>query len=98
MFLKIKRNKIDDRINFLKNQKSIKNTLTEFPLSSPDKKLENIMKFFSFYKKECKDIVHISKEASRYYFLPLNNDIDPRLKDLFNSLKNIDNNNINNTI
>ena len=91
-----KKKKIDDRINFLKNQKSIKNTLTEFPLSSPDKNLENIMKFFSFYKKECNDIVHISKEALKYYSLPLNKDIDPKTKDLFNSLKKINNNNINN--
>ena len=91
-----KKQKINDRLQFINEQKSIKNTVTVFPLSCPDTKLDSIMKFFSFYKKECNDIVHISKEALRYYLFPLNKDLDPRLKDLFNSLMNINVNNMNN--
>ena len=42
------------------------------------------MKFLGFCKGKYNKIVHISKEALKYYYLPINDKIQPEFKELLN--------------
>ena len=68
--------KVKDRIVFIDAQKNKKNSSTTFPYKCVDDDLDDILKFFSFYKKELNNIVHISKDAMKYYLLPFNKEIN----------------------
>lgn len=60
-------------------------TIIEFPFSCSDNTLDNIMRYLWFCKGKYNRIVHISKEALKYYLnLSINSKLDPKFKELFN--------------
>ena len=82
-----------DCMSFIQNEKLKQNTCTKFPLKCFNHDLDNIMKYFSLYKNECNNIVHLSKKALKYYLLPFNENMNPKIKDLLNAFMNEKNNN-----
>ena len=88
-----KKKRINDCIDLIKNEKLKQNTCTKFPLKCFNHDLDNIMKYFSLYKNECNDIVHLSKKALKYYLLPFNESMNPKIKDLLNAFMNEKNKN-----
>ena len=80
--------KVKDRIVFIDAQKNKKNSSTTFPYKCVNDDLDDILKFFYFYKKELNNIVHISKDAMKYYLLPFNKEINTKFTELFNTLNN----------
>ena len=80
--------KLNAKIQFINDLKLQDNSSINFPFYCKNEQLRDILNFFSFYKKELNDIVHISKEAMQYYLLPFNKEINPKLEELFNALNN----------
>ena len=91
---KSQKNKINEKIKFIEEEKSKKNSSNKFPYSCTDKKLDNIIKFLSIYKNEFNDIVHISKGAWKYYILPLKDGGNKKMQDLFNVFMKENQNNL----
>jgi len=84
---KEKENKINEKIEFINNLiEENKTTITGFPFDCNDSNLSNIIKYLSFFKKKLNKIVHISKEAMKYYYFPFTNETNQKIKDLFGIL------------
>ena len=58
-------------------------TKTAFPFECTSKELDDILGFLGFCKGKYNQIVHISKEALKYYYLPFKDKISPEFSDLF---------------
>ena len=70
-------------------------TIIEFPLSCCDDDLNEIMRYLGFCKGKYNRIVHVSKEALKYYlYLPFNENIEPNFKKMLNFFMQYDRNNI----
>ena len=60
-------------------------TIIEFLLSCLDNNLEYIMKYLGFCKRKYNKVIHVSKEALKYYlYLSFNNRMEPKTKELLN--------------
>lgn len=60
-------------------------TIIEFPYSCSDNTLNDIMRYLGFCKGKYNKIVHISEEELKYYlYLPFNNKLEPKFKELLN--------------
>ena len=60
-------------------------TIVEFLLSCLDNNLEYIMKYLGFCKRKYNKVIHVSKEALKYYlYLSFNNRMEPKTKELLN--------------
>ena len=60
-------------------------TTIEFPFSCSDNNLDKIIWYLGFCKSKYNKIVHISKEALKYYlYLSFNDRIEPKFKELLN--------------
>ena len=70
---RLKKNKtVKQKIQFVKDLKDKNLSTTEFPFIEKDSKniISLIIKFLSFYKKKCSNIVHLEKKTTKYYYLP----------------------------
>ena len=89
------KNKIEEKIKFINNLISLNITTIEFPFSCTDIKINKIMQYLSFYKSNCNEIVHISNQQEKNYYLSFNQYIDKNIIDLSQSEKNDKENELN---
>ena len=90
------KDKIKEKIEFINNLISQNKTTIEFPFSCTDIKINKIMQYLSFYKSNCNEIVHISNQQAKNYYIPFNQYIDKKIIDLSQSEKNEKENELNN--
>ena len=75
--------KIEEKKKFIQELITKNQTKTSFPLDCTDVELDDIMSFLGFCKTKYNNIVHISKEALKYYYIPFKDKISPEFSDLF---------------
>ena len=76
-----------EKIEFINNLISQNKTTIEFPFSCTDTKINKIMQYLNFYKSNYIEIVHISNQQAKNYYLPFNQYIDKDIMDLSQSEK-----------
>ena len=86
---------IKNKIVFINNLISQNITTIEFPISCTDIKINKIMQYLSFYKSNCNEIVHISNQQAKNYYIPFNQYIDKNIINLSQSEKNDKENELN---
>lgn len=86
---------IKNKIVFINNLISQNKTTIEFPISCTDIKINKIMQYLSFYKSNCNEIVHISNQQAKNYYIPFNQYIDKNIINLLQSEKNDKENELN---
>ena len=69
--------KIDTKIKMLKDLIVKDKAIIKFPFTCSIGKLDYIMRYLGFCKGKYSDIVHISKESLKYYYLPFIDKIEP---------------------
>lgn len=63
---------VKKKIKFVKDLKNKNLSTTEFPFIEKDSSniISLIVRFLSFYKKKCSNIIHLEKKTTKYYYLP----------------------------
>ena len=76
--------KIDTKIKMLKDLIVKDKAIIKFPFTCSIGKLDYIMRYLGFCKGKYSNIVHISKESLKYYYLPFIDKIEPKFRAIFN--------------